>query len=432
MKTRRISFFILSLALSGLTCNFPTQTTNNLTVLATSEPPKLLAPHEFAATNQNLAATIGNLNRVELKFIQSAQAASPNAATLDDDLREIAARAMQVAQMADTLGRTMMAQDGGSAAALQTASQYSSIARLGYALVIEAQNARDGLPAGTIARADAVNVIAEYGARLWNSAITDPSASSGVIKGNPFVLLVKDAANIAPTQFLDSSAAAQLKPRNIVNWLATSQEVVTTTVNIPAPRTPVSNPFDSTLLNTLMTASGQSDSDRARQVAAANLAMLTANPTNAPTQIQFAVFKSASIADASQIAAGVVPSFANGRANALARRDAYAGGAEQLVGEMYMLNGQAPPRVEASTPVKETTPLVTLNIVGVKEISRRRDNQGNWGVAFQVQVAWQTTYTAPRLYIVCAGGSAGNMVTSKSGSQQLSAYAYVHSKNLPG
>ncbi len=97
---------------------------------------------------------------------------------------------------------------------------------------------------------------------------------------------------------------------------------------------------------------------------------------------------------------------------------------------MFLLNGQAPPRVEASTPVKETTPLVALSIVGVKETSRRRDDQGYLGVAFQVQVAWQTTYAAPRLYIVCAGGSSGNIVTSNSGSQQLSAYAYVNSQTL--
>ncbi|MBI4672568.1 MAG: hypothetical protein HY741_12995 [Chloroflexi bacterium] len=415
-----------------------------VTVLATSAPPKLLAPQEFGTNAENLAAAVADLNRAELKFIHDAQAAAllnPNQRLpglafllfapdlLDDDLREVAACAMNVAQIATTLGLTMVAQDGGSDAAGQTADQYYSIARLGYALVIEAQDLREGLPAGTVTRADAINTIAEYGARLWNPSVADPG-----VKGNPFLPNVKDATTVAPVQFLNASAVAQLKTqigtgKTVQTWLATSSEVVTKTLMLPAPRAPVPNPFDPTLLNTLTTASGQSDADRARQVAAANLAMLTANPTSAPTQIQFAAFKSASIADANQIAAGAVPSFASGKASALARQSVVA---EELVSTLYVLDGQAPPRVEGSTPVKETTPLVTLSIAGVKETSRRRDDSGYLGVAFQVQVAWQTTYAAPRLYIVCAGGSSGNIVTSNSGSQQLSAYAYVKSKTLPG
>ncbi len=125
----------------------PTSPASNVIVLATSEPPKLLAPQEFAVTNQNLATAIANLNRVELKFVQDAQTAATNAATLDDDLREVAARAFIVAQTASALGLTAVAQDGGSDAAGQTAAQYYSIARLGYALVIEAQSLREGLPA---------------------------------------------------------------------------------------------------------------------------------------------------------------------------------------------------------------------------------------------------------------------------------------------
>ena len=336
-----------------------------VTVLATSEPPRLLAPKDYAAANDTLAQSIADLNRAELKFVQDAAVVTPNPATLDDDLREVAARAMTVAQTAGVCGLTAIAQGGGSDAAGQTASHYSSIARLSYALVIEAQNVRDGLQARTLARDAAVNTIAEYGAWLWHPGITDPN-----IKGNPFAPNVKDATTIEPIQFLNSGAVAQLKTPagTLQTWLAASQEIVTQTVNLPAPRIRVSNPFDSNVQKTLTTASGQSDADRARQVAAAHLTMLTANPTSAPTQIQFAAFKSASIADASQIAAGAVPSFTNGKASALARRAAYPGGAEQLVGEMYLLNGQAPPRVEASTPVKETTPMSNPN----PSLARRR------------------------------------------------------------
>ncbi|MDE3088932.1 MAG: hypothetical protein KGJ80_06065, partial [Chloroflexota bacterium] len=425
----------------------PPPVASNVTVLAASEPPKLLAPQEYAAASQSLADGIAELNRAELKFIRDAKAAAfnrnqrPPGLTapllfapdlVDDDLREVAARAFIVAQSADDLGRTAVAQSGGNDAAGQTAGHYSSIARLGYALVIDAQNLREGLQARMLARVDAINTIAEYGARLWNSGASDP-----LIQGNPFLPNVKDPTTSVPVQFLSGDAVAQLKTqmgagKTVQTWLATSQEVVTKTVNLPAPRTRVSNTFDPNLLKTLTIASEQADADRARQVAAANLAMQSANPTSAPTQIQFAAFKSVSIADANQIAAGTVPSFANGKASALARQAAYPGGAEQFVGEMYLLNGQAPPRVEASTPVRETPPLVTLSIIGVKATSTMRDDQGFLGVAFQVQVAWQTTYAAPRLYIVCAGGSAGKIVTSNSGSQQLSAYAYVNSKTLPG
>ena len=80
-------------------------------------------------------------------------------------------------------------------------------------------------------------------------------------------------------------------------WRPTTQEVVTKTVNLPAQREAVANPFDPTLLDNLTTASGKADADRARQVAAANLAMLTGNPTSAQTQIKCAAFKGASIAD---------------------------------------------------------------------------------------------------------------------------------------
>jgi hypothetical protein len=336
----------------------PSPTTISVTILATSEPPKLLAPQEFAASSASLANAIADLNRAELKFISDAKATSLNQRLpglallalfepdpLDDDLREIAARAMMVAQTASTLGLTMVAQDGGSDAAGQTADQYYSIARLGYALVIEAQNLREGLPAGRVARADAISIIAEYGARLWNPAVTDPG-----VKGNPFLPNAKDATMVAPTQFLSASAVAQLKTqmgagKTVQTWLATSQEVVTKTVMLPAPHVPVSNPFDPNLRKTLTTASGQSDADRARQVAAVQLTLLTA-PSAAPTQIQFAAFKSVSIADANQVAAGNVPSFASGKVSLLVG-SLEAKAEEQLVLELIKLGRQEePPKQE--------------------------------------------------------------------------------------
>ncbi len=411
----------------------PSPTTISVTAhsVATSEPPKLLAPQEFAASSASLANAIADLNRAELKFIRDAKATFLNQRLpglallalfapdpLDDDLREIAARAFLVAQTAGTLGLTAVAQDGGSDAAGQTADQYYSIARLGYALVIETQNLREGLPAGTVTRGDAINTIAEYGARLWNPAVTDPA-----VKGNPFLPNVKDTTMVAPMQFLSASAAAQLKTqmgagKTVQTWLATSQEVVTKTLMLPAPRAPVSNPFDPILLKTLTTARGQSDADRARQAAAVQLTVLTA-PSAAPTQIQFAAFKSASIAEANQIAAGAVPSFARGKASALARQ---AAGAQQLINDLYDLGGENSPTIQATTPVREMEPVAAIRITSIRltKISPPPPALPQ-SASFEVDVYWQSGSMFPKVLEIGCGGGKAIRVTTTSGNARLTA-----------
>ncbi|MGB8648444.1 MAG: hypothetical protein WCF84_24625 [Anaerolineae bacterium] len=414
---------------AGVTVASGTPAAYSATIVFTFQPPKLLQPQEFAATSDTLAQTIAELNRAQLKFIHDAQASSLNPnprvpglagvlsfATdfLDDDLREVAAGAQSVAQNAETLAQSMAGQGGASDAALQTAAQYVSIARLGYGLVIEAQNLREGLLARTITRADAVNTIAEYGARLWNPAVADPD-----IPGNPFLPDMKDATTLAPALFLSDDAVAQVKSRNPSLWLATSSDMVTMTVSVPPPHMGVSNLLDPNLPQTLTTAGGQLDADRARQFAAFQIAALTASPLSVgSTPIQFAVFKSASIADSNQVAAGRAPSFAEGRANALSKQA--TGDAENLVSDLYTLNGQAPPRIIASTPVQSPKRVLTLNITGVNVEQVSPDPSGDWRVLVSLSLQWTASMEGlvnPQVDILCGQGV--NTVYGSSGQAQM-------------
>ncbi|MEW5859994.1 MAG: hypothetical protein AB1861_21840 [Cyanobacteriota bacterium] len=312
------------------------------------------------------------MNRAELKFLQGTQASalvfsgisislpihldgytqdtqvSPLVLSqIDDDLCAVAAGAMYVAQTAVDLGITAVVQDGGSEDAGKIADTYYSVASLAYALVIESQNVRDALSAQTITPADAAKTIAEYGARLWNPAVIVDGVS-----GNPFAPYLDPSAEIAPVEFLSSEAIAGTLARigadsTLQTWLAASADSITKTVSIPTSLAPVADPFDPNLLKVLTTSEGQSDANLARQVAASNLALLNplamgSGDLMAPTQIQAHMFKNLVVAGANQVAAGLLPSFANGNVIALTRQR--AGGAPCLisVGQMVLEDQTSP------------------------------------------------------------------------------------------
>ena len=400
---------------------------------------KLLTPLEYANTNLELTMAIDGLNRAELKSIHGSQVFHPNGSRfslarqysrtaifqMENNLMEVAARAMQIAQVAEDLSGTAAAQNEGSAAAAKTAEQYASIARLSYALVIEAQNLREGIKNGTLSPVTANNVLAEYGAQLWNPAVTENGK-----RENPFLPYVVNQNNILPTQFLNNDAAEQLKKAKKsattpLSWLATSNEMINKVVVLPATASTGSSPYNKEVLKDLTTINGQVDAERARQVAAVHLKMMTAaGESSSPQQAQIPVFKSAAVADASQIAADSIPTYPEGRATMMAKSMS----GEDLVDNLYVLSGQAPPEIEGQTPVKETEPMVVISITSAQEKSRIKDRSGYLGVFYDIKVSWTSRFISPSFSIGCVGGTSVN-VSGPSGIISTTAFNFVQTNN---
>jgi hypothetical protein len=370
----------------------------------------LLTPTEFAAQNEALARAIADLNGAEINFISNA---TINNSAADENLCKVAAQAVQVARTAESLGKIAAAQDGGSAAAGEIASPYFSIARLAYGLVLEVHNIRDGLQTGSLNITSAVNKIAEYGVRLWNPLVV---GSNG--KDNPFFQWVKVTSSLTPVQFLDAGAAAQLAANKFKTWLAATQDTLTLTIALPQSRKALPNPLDGDLLQTLTTPAGQADPDRARQVVVAHLAMLTpslkaltANETS--SQQQVTVFRGIAMAGADQIAAGSLPTFAQGTATGTG-----------AAFELYKLSGQSQPEPGGSVSLKETQPLIKLSITAVGETSRWKNVQEVNAISFEVQLVWESALAAPQFDLGCWGGTSVQISTA-SGSQILTAATYL-------
>ncbi len=390
-----------------------------LTVVATSQPQPLLTPQEYADANNYLALSVARLNTAELVFVRQAGVFSSDPQKLDEALREVAAQAMNVALLAEKQGYNAASQGGSNA------EQYYSMARLGYALVLESQNLRRGLQNQTATHLQARQIVARYGLRLWNPQVTDPTS-----QGNPFGPYSTEPSPPPPVQFLKDTSVRQLKKQlgpgaQIQGWLATSAETETLKIDLPALGKPFAQPSDLALLQSLTQASAQADSDRAQQVAAAKLAMLLPMTgqmpiTDTPFSLQIMVFSGVAFADGSQIEAGKVPTFAKGQASALAKQGS-AG--NEFVENVYTLTGDTPPIQTENTPVKATQPVVTLQISGAKQTGRMKTAQGDLG-RFDVQLTWQSTFTSSMLDLGCLGGTT-QRATGPSGTVNVTAAAYI-------
>lgn len=375
-----------------------------------SEQAKLLTSAEFAPQNEALAQAIAGLNWAEIKFIDGVKA---GAGAADEDLCKVAAQANIVARIAESLGKTTAAQDNGSPLAGEIAAPYFSIARLTYALVLETHNLRDGLRSSALTPAAAADKIAEYGARLWNPLV---AASGG--KDNPFFQWVKDPASLSQVRFLEAGAATPLAARKLQTWLAATQDTLSLRIARPQARTVVTDPFDSDLLTVLSTPAGQIDSDRARQVAAAHLAMLTPalnalTASGTPDQQQITVFRGMVISAGEPLAAGRMPTFAQGTASG-------AGAALEL----YRLNGSGQPQLSGSAALKDAQPLIKLSISAAGELSRWKNAQEMPGISFEVQIKWESSPDASPFDLGCLGGTSFP-ISSASGSQIVTAAAYL-------
>lgn len=471
MKTRSrwISFFILALALSALTCNFPAPTTRLQTtpppgaatpvisgtptlVIASSNVPGVqvsvvpvaspqpIAAKDFAALNVSLAEKIAALNQAELKFIRDVQASSRDGrlpglaspllqkgALTEQNLKDIAGTAMDAAILSDQLGELSARQDKGSQQAAQSADQYVAIARTAFSLVIDAQNLRTALPNNLVSTAESIQVIAGYGAQLWNASVTGGNTT----KGNPFTALTKNAE---PVQALNPNAVAQVQAQinagNSSIWIAQSAAQTTKTLNVPAAQSPVSNPFDQQVLRSLTTAEGQSDGNQAQQVAAANLQRLGAATSSSdpskPMQLQVPTNPIA-VSGGEQIKAGTIPTFKQGSATAVSKNNpADENAFMQSVG----LTGEEKPSDQGKTTVQDKPALVNLRITNVviknvNKLNASSSIEAEVEVDYSFTVNWSTTLAAPLFRLSCNRGPLESSITQVSGALTLNTTAVL-------
>lgn len=397
--------------------------------------PSPITVQDFAALNTELAEKINALNQAELKFIRDARqssrltrpggyafpAALQNTALLDRDLKELASKAMDVAIAAGELNALAAKQDNGGAQAAQSAEAYANIARNAYSLVIDSQNMRQGLLNNLIPGAQGIELVAQYGAELWNSESTD-----GTTGGNPFLALAKNAE---PPLVLKSSAAAPVQAA--LNgafgsiWIAQSGTQTTKTVNVPAAQAPVGNPFDPQTLQALTTTDGQNDAGKAQQVAGSNLVRLggTASSTDfsKPTKLQVSVSPVA-VAEGGQIKSGDLPTFPTGKAVVAAKNSS---GDENPFLQSFGLNGEQPPTDQGKTPVQDAPPLVNVNIsnIVVSQVNKRPKDASNTfeaDVVYTFDVQWQSNLAAPQFELDCVSGNHFD-IKSAAGTQHISA-----------
>lgn len=398
--------------------------------IVSGAPPSSIAAQDFAERNSSLAEKIAVLNQAELKFIRDMRASASNeplprvafpslqkgSAMTDKDLQELAGKAMDVAILADQLGELSAKQDKGSPQAAQSADAYLAIARNAFALVVDAQTLRQDLLNHLIPGAQGIELIAEYGAQLWNSEVTESGA-----KGNPFGAIAKKSE---PVQALSADAMSQLQSQtnasNASIWMAQSGTQTVKTLSVPASQAPVSNPFDPTLLKSLTTADGQGDGALAQQVAAANLRRLGATTTSSdptkPTQLQVPT-SSVAVSEGFQVQSGNLPTFKSGKATIVSKENSD----ENSFLQSFGLDGQKPPSDEGKTDVKDAPALVNLSIsdVVINNVSKAAPGstfEANVQVSFTVK--WNTSLGAPQFSLTCAGGNE-RTITQTSGSLRL-------------
>ena len=394
-------------------------------------PASPLAAKDFATLNVSLAEKIAVMNLAQFKFIRDLRASAFNGrlpgraaplfqkgtALTDQDLKDLAGNAMDVAILAELSGK----QNNGNAPATQSADAFYAVARNAFALALDAQNVRAALQSGLIPGGQAIDIIASYGVDLWNSSVTDGNSI-----GNPFAAQTKRSTE--PSTFLNLGAASQVQAQanagNSSIWIAQSSTQNTRTLNVPAAQSPVSNPFDPNVLKLLTTAAGQSDGNKAQQVAAANLQRLGAKSTSSdpaqPAQLQVPT-NPVAVSGNDQIKTGNLPSFKSGKATIVSKNSASD---DNAFLNSFGLDGDQPPTDQGKTPVQDAPARVSLNLTNIviTNVNKRAPGSGSFeaDVNFTFVVNWTTTLAAPNLIINCNSGLI-NTVAQTSGSLNLKA-----------
>lgn len=414
----------------------PAQTT----VLGTSQQLPLLSPQQYAASSQDLAGAVAQLNQAEIDFVRAATGGtgfrSPaflarpalrplGAQDLEGKLLSVAANAFGTAVIADRLSQTAASQGSGSAAAGKTASLYRGIAQMSAALVIEAQNARQGMAEGTLSPKAAASTVAEYGARLWNPAVISPTAS-----GNPFTPLLPASAQVTPAQNLSPEAVNQLVTKvggNLAGWVAASRETVAKKLTVPKPTGAVTAKNDATSLAKMATVDGQADQDAARKLAGA---MIKAGggvdlggdqPTGGEVVAAFWSGVAVSSPKAQTTDATKLPAYPNGSGAAVTT----GAKPDDTLSTLVDIGTGGEVKVGEQTPIQETKPIVSLTIsnLTIKSVNKRDQNAGSTfeaDVEYEFDAQWTSSLVAPQFALDCVSGNHFE-ITSASGSQHVSA-----------
>jgi hypothetical protein len=411
---------ILSLGLIGIAaCSLPLNTANilgskaietspGITIVATSEPEQYLTPNEYMQASQHLAVAVSYLNMAEsILLLDLPTAEIPQ---IDKDLVEFARRANDVAIQAESLADTA-AQYVENPSIGIAASQYYSIARLGYALVIQADNFREGLLDGSISRDQAVEMIEPFKAMLWNPKVDELAPGQGTF------LPEGSAAYLSPEEVSRVSASWQMK-----TWLVSAEEIVNLQVNLPGLRQVNDQPGDDNL--------SQVNTEKSRQIAAANLLFLL-SPTGdvsagtIPEKVNFPVYKSIAITNPADAAAARLPTFRKGNASLLATQAEPESNAIEETADLIMfeLDGPSPQSTFHSTPLVDIMPAVTLRITSVKET---HIDQGPvfTNIMFDVQLTWKSLYKESILNLTCNQGDTVQ-ITGQDGSRSLRTFTSI-------
>src|SRR5579859_1061941 len=431
------------LALAGLPGAGTSTVRPTQTVLSTSVMPPLLTPQQYAASNQDLASAVAALNQAEIDFVQAATGTAMRAPSLlarpalrpvgapdlESKLLNVAADAFQTATLADRLSQTAAAQGGGSPAADQTASQYGGLARMAASLVIDAQNARQGLAQGTVTPKEAASTVAEYGARLWNPAAVSPAAA-----GDPFTPLLPASAQIPRPQVLTADAVNQLSSQlggNLDAWLATSGVTVTKTLNVPAASGAALVTSDPAAQVNLATAEGQKDASASRAAAEAIVeagggpvtGTLGVNTLPAGGSVEAIFWTGVAVASPKEQKANPpqLPAYSNGQASAVTT----GAKPDDTLSTLVDIGTGGDVKLGAQTPVADSDALVNLTIsnIAVKSVNVTGRSAGSTFEAdatFEFDVQWTTSVIAPRLNLDCTSTNHFSINTA-SGSQHVSA-----------
>ena len=404
-------------------------------VLASATPPPLLSASEYAASNQDLASAVVQLNLAELDFVRAANNAGRGASgflarifmrplvasDLDGKLLSVAANAFKTATLADRLSQTAASQAGGSSAAVQTAAQYGGIARLSAALVIEAQNARPGLADGSLPAKTVASTVAEYGARLWSPAATNPPAD------NPFTPLLSSAAQIPQPQDLSAAAVTQLSTQlgaNLSAWVAVSADTVTKTLTLPPLKSQAPVQIDAAAQARLSTVEGQSDSAAAIGAASTVFERGGVYPSEdlSGSKLVTTFWNAAVVASSkaqTAAAAAVLPAYPKGSASAV------TSGAkpDDTLSTLVDISTDGNVKLGAQTPIQETQPLVNLTIsnISITRVTERPAGGSSFeaDVFYEFDVHWTTGMGSPRFVLACVGGDRF-VITNANGTQHVS------------
>ena len=400
-------------------------------------PPALLKPQEFAQSGRDLAQAVADLNVAEYRFLQEAKVATPamvnlnsteynflrvlqadgSAAELGDNLQEIAARAMSVSVIASKLGNTVASQDGASDATMQSASQYFAISRYGAALAIEAQNAREGLASGAMTSEQASAVIAEYSARLWNPVAVEVESA-----GNPFTQFLSNSSSTPQAQFIPTDQLTNQLGGLPELWMVASLETVTVNLTIPNSTNPLAASYGPETLSLMMTTDGQADVNAARQLAGAIIQAGgdTNRMLDQPTEGQVSAAFASVVAVSSPTNASSVPAFPNGTANVTLIKSP-----DDIISTIIALGPGNTPTIQSQTPIRDTTPIVTLTIsnLAIKQVNQRPKDSFNTfeaDVTYEFDVQWQASLANPQFELDCVSGNHFE-ITTVSGAQHISA-----------